>query len=86
MPGQYWPHTWLNIVIAFSCAVEPSAVSLFLPPQPAVPVVPLMLGAAVPRWFSSLPQPVSAAAPSAVANAAAASAPPCLSSLTISLS
>ena len=35
MPGHFWPHTWLNTAMAFCCAVEPSAVRAFLPPQSA---------------------------------------------------
>ena len=35
LPGHFWPQTWLNTAIAFCCAVEPSAVSWFLPPQSA---------------------------------------------------
>ncbi|BBZ77774.1 hypothetical protein MANY_31110 [Mycolicibacterium anyangense] len=35
LPAHFWPHTWLNTAIAFCCAVEPSAVSAFLPPQSA---------------------------------------------------
>ena len=35
LPGHAWPHTWLNTAIAFCWAVEPSAVSAFLPPQSA---------------------------------------------------
>ena len=35
LPGHFWPQTWLNTAMAFCCAVEPSAVSWFLPPQSA---------------------------------------------------
>src|ERR1700712_4469210 len=35
LPEQTWPHTLLNSAIAFCWAVEPSAVSEFLPPQSA---------------------------------------------------
>ena len=70
LPGQTWPHTLLNTAMAFCWAVEPSAVSEFLPPQSAptptdepgprraVPVVPALL---------SLPHAVSVSAATAVA-------------------
>jgi hypothetical protein len=82
LPGQYWPHTWLNNVIAFCWAVEPSAVSPLLPPHPAVPAGPETAVAEAPWWLLSLPQPVSVPLPIAIANATAASALPFPSSLT----
>jgi hypothetical protein len=72
----------LNNAIAFCSAVEPSAVSAFLPPQPAAPADPVTAIPEPPRRLSSLPQAVSVAPPIAVANATVANALPILSSLT----
>ncbi len=75
-PGKYAPD------IAFCWAVEPSAVSPFLPPQPAVPVGPEIAAGDAPRRLSSLPQAVRDPPQRASASATTVSALPCLSSLT----
>jgi hypothetical protein len=72
----------LNSDIAFCCAVEPSAVSKFLPPHPAVPADPEMAEPEAPRRLSSLPQAVTVPTQIAIADATIVIALPCLSSLT----
>src|SRR5271168_3976456 len=70
-PGQYRPHNWLKTAIAFCCAVDPSAVTAFFPPQPADPASPGRSVAEVPVRLSSLPQAVDIPAAVVVANATA---------------
>src|ERR1700761_5377374 len=80
LPGQYWPHVWLNTAIAFCWAVDPSAITVFFPPQPAVPAGPTAGDGAGMR-LSSLPHADSTPAPVTHANAKA-NALNTLSSLT----
>src|ERR1700738_4781657 len=89
LPGHTCPHTLLNSAIAFCWAVEPSAVTEFLPPQSA-------LADAAPETLAPdpdaleledeelllLPQAVSVSAAIAVADRVVPSALPMLLSFT----
>ena len=89
LPEHVWPHTLLNSAMAFCWAVEPSAVTEFLPPQSAfADAVPAAL---VPdpdaleledEAFLSLPQAVSVSAAIAVADRVMPNALPMLLSFT----
>ena len=83
LPEQTCPHTLLNSAIAFCWAVEPSAVSEFLPPQSAdadaVPDAPEEV--LVPALLS-LPHADSVSATSAVAESVVPNALPMLLSFT----
>ena len=84
LPGQTWPHTWLNTAIAFCCAVEPSAVSAFLPPHSAdADAVPMhrCRRCSVPALLS-LPHADSVSAAIAVADSVVPNALPMLLSFT----
>src|SRR5882672_9730403 len=72
LPEHVWPHTLLNSAMAFCWAVEPSAVTEFLPAQsaaalwlPAGLALPLLL--VVPELLS-LPHAVRVSAAIAVAD------------------
>ena len=80
MPAQVCPQTWLNTATAFCWAVEPSAVSVFLPPQsadpaavPDAPDAPLLV---VVEALLSLPQAVRVKPAIAVADTVVRSALP----------
>src|SRR3954468_1725602 len=72
LPAQVWPHTLLNSAMAFCWAVEPSAVTEFLPAQSAADAdeLPEALDDGVPALLS-LPQAVRVMAATAVRETAA---------------
>src|SRR5882757_2443451 len=79
LPGQSWPHTWLNSAMAFCWAVDPSAVRAFRPPQAAGPAgAPEPVLVKAPR-LSSLPQPVNTPPQTISAAVSAANALPTVS-------
>ena len=85
MPEQTWPHTLLNSAIAFCCAVEPSAVTEFLPPQSAdadAAAVPDAPDEVLVPALLSLPHADSVRAAIAVADSVVPNALPMLLSFT----